>query len=49
MITNAVVIDSNLIFSALILKESKIRDILFENNLEFFCPNIVIGEIYKHK
>ena len=49
MITNAVVIDTNLVFSALIPKASQIREILFESNMDFYSPNILISEIYKHK
>jgi predicted nucleic acid-binding protein len=49
MIANSVVIDTNLIFSALIPKASQIRDFLFESNIIFYSPNILISEIYKHK
>jgi predicted nucleic acid-binding protein len=49
MILNAVVVDTNLIFSALIPKASKIREILFESNLTFYTPNFLITEIYTHK
>jgi predicted nucleic acid-binding protein len=49
MISNAVVIDTNLVFSALIPKASQIREILFESNMSFYSPNILISEIYKHK
>ena len=49
MISNSVVVDTNLIFSALIPKSSKIREILFESNMTFFSPNFLITEIYKHK
>jgi predicted nucleic acid-binding protein len=49
MILNSVVIDTNLVFSALIPKASQIRDILFESNMSFYSPNILISEIYKHK
>ncbi|MEI6679754.1 MAG: PIN domain-containing protein [Mariniphaga sp.] len=49
MISNSVVIDTNLVFSALIPKASQIRDILFESNMNFYSPNILITEIYKHK
>jgi predicted nucleic acid-binding protein len=49
MISNSVVIDTNLIFSALVPKASQIREILFENNMIFYSPNILISEIYKHK
>lgn len=43
------VVDTNLIFSALISKASKIRDILFEKNMIFYALNYLITEIYKHK
>jgi predicted nucleic acid-binding protein len=49
MISNSVVVDTNLIFSALIPKASKIREILFESNMTFYSPNFLITEIYKHK
>lgn len=49
MIPNSVVVDTNLIFSALIPKASKIREILFESNRLFYSPNFLISEIYKHK
>jgi len=49
MISDSVVIDTNLFFSALIPKASKIREILFESNIKFYSPNILISEIYKHK
>ncbi|HDR52999.1 MAG TPA: hypothetical protein ENN90_15490 [Mariniphaga anaerophila] len=46
---NSVVVDTNLIFSALIPKSSKIREILFDTNLTFYSPNYLISEVYKHK
>jgi len=49
MISNSVVVDTNLIFSALIPKASKIREHLFENSMTFYAPNFLIAEIYKHK
>lgn len=49
MITDSVVVDTNLIFSALISKASKIRDILIEGNITCYAPNFLIIEIYKHK
>jgi len=49
MISNSLVIDTNLVFSALIPKASQIRDILFESNINFYSPNILISEIFKHK
>ena len=35
--------------SALVHKASQIREILFESNMIFYSPNILISEIYKHK
>jgi predicted nucleic acid-binding protein len=49
MKSNSVVVDTNLIFSALIPKSSKIREILFDQNLTFYSPNYLISEVYKHK
>ena len=49
MISKSVIVDTNLIFSALISKASKIRDVLFENSMTFYAPNFLITEIYKHK
>ncbi|HEX7585891.1 MAG TPA: PIN domain-containing protein [Prolixibacteraceae bacterium] len=49
MISNSVVVDTNLIFSALIPKASQIREVLFESMLTFYSPNFLITEIYKHK
>lgn len=49
MIAKSLVVDTNLIFSALIPKSSRIREILFESNMLFFAPNFLITEIYKHK
>ncbi len=49
MISKSVVVDTNLIFSALIPKASEIRDQLFENSMTFYAPNFLITEIYKHK
>ena len=49
MISNSVVVDTNLIFSALIPNASKIREILFESKLTFYSPNFLITEIYRHK
>ena len=49
MILNSVVVDTNLVFSALIPKASRIREILLESNMTFYCPNFLITEIYKYK
>lgn len=45
----SVVVDTNLIFAALIPRASKIRDTLFDDKYSFFCPNFVISEIFLHK
>lgn len=44
-----IIIDSNLIFSALRGKESKTRNKLLTSNDKFFTPNYLIGEIFNHK
>lgn len=49
MIPNSVVVDTNLIFSAIIPKASQIRELFFESKLTFYSPNFLITEIYKHK
>jgi predicted nucleic acid-binding protein len=49
MIQNSVVVDTNLIFSALVSNSSKIREILFESNMTFYAPDYLITEIFKHK
>src|SRR5665647_1245755 len=49
MISNSVVVYTNLIFSALIPKASQIKEVLFESMLTFYSPNFLITEIYKHK
>lgn len=49
MIQNSVVVDTNLIFSALVSNSLKIREILFESNLTFYAPDYLITEIFKHK
>ncbi len=43
------VVDTNIIFSALIPESSFIRDNLLESNHIFYCPNFVITELFKHK
>ena len=44
-----IVIDTNLIFSALIPQSSKIRDIILSEEIKLYAPNYLISEIYKHK
>jgi predicted nucleic acid-binding protein len=44
-----VVVDTNIIFKALRSQYSKYRDIFDKSDLEFYCPNYLITEIFKHK
>jgi len=44
-----VVIDANIIFSVLLSKNSRYRDLLFYEAYEFYSPNYVFLEIFKHK
>ncbi|PSR03109.1 MAG: nucleotide-binding protein, PIN domain-containing protein [Bacteroidetes bacterium SW_11_45_7] len=44
-----IVIDSNLIFSALRGRESITRNRILNSQDLFFTPNFLIGEIFKHK
>jgi len=49
MTVRAVVVDTNLVFSALIPKASSIRDLFFEGSIVFFAPDFLLTEIFKHK
>ncbi|WP_194972801.1 PIN domain-containing protein [Aquiflexum lacus] len=49
MISNAAVVDTNIILSALISKSSGIREKLFDETMNYFAPNYIIIELYKHK
>ena len=49
MILTSVVVDTNLIFSALVPKASIIRELFLESEMVFYAPNFLIAEIYKHK
>lgn len=44
-----IVIDSSIIFSALISPHSKIRKALLEGRFDWYCPNFMSFEIFKHK
>lgn len=44
-----VVVDTNIIFSALLPKSSKIRDILLKKEHRFYSPNYFFSEIFKYK
>ena len=43
------VVDTNIIFSALLKKESKELDLLLRANYEFFIPKTLFVELFKHK
>lgn len=49
MTSTSVIVDTNLIFSALIPTFSNIREILLDPSTTFYAPNYLIIEIYKHK
>ena len=44
-----VVVDTNIVFSAFLSKNSKYRDLLFDDKYELYSPNFVFLEIFKHK
>lgn len=44
-----IVIDTNIIFSMLIVKNPKHEEILFGNVYEFFAPNFAVVELYEKK
>ena len=43
------VIDTNIIFSMLMLKNSRLRDTFFEKKVNWYAPNFVLVEIFKRK
>lgn len=43
------VLDTNIIISALISKQSTIRDILISDKITFYMPELVLAELLKHK
>ncbi len=45
----AIIIDTNLIFSALLSNASQIREILLDETFTFYAPNYIIVEIFKHQ
>jgi predicted nucleic acid-binding protein len=44
-----IVIDSNIVFKALRLKNSFMRDVLSQENYHFYAPKFLLVEIFKHK
>jgi putative PIN family toxin of toxin-antitoxin system len=43
------VLDTNIIISALINKKSTVRDILISDKITFYLPELVLAELLKHK
>ena len=43
------ILDTNIIISALINKKSTIRDILLTDKITFYLPELVLAELLKHK
>jgi predicted nucleic acid-binding protein len=44
-----VVVDTNILFSSLRAKNSKLRQVLDREDCRFFTPNFLMVEIFKHK
>lgn len=44
-----IIVDTNILFSALRSPNAKIREILDRNDLYFYMPNFLIVEIFRHK
>ena len=45
-----IVVDTNVLFSALISQHSRVREILLmEAGLSFCCPRFIFSELFKHK
>lgn len=44
-----IIIDANILFAALRVRNSRIRKGLSSSKYKFYCPNYIIVEIFKHK
>ena len=44
-----VVVDTNILFSALLHAPNTFANIIFEENIAFYTPHFVIVELFKHK
>jgi len=44
-----VVVDTNILFAALRVKSSAIRNILVSSDITFYSPNFLMTELFKHK
>ncbi|MDP5121733.1 MAG: PIN domain-containing protein [Spirosomaceae bacterium] len=47
--SKSLVIDTNLIFSSLLPHESRIRDVLLDDDFTLYAPNYIISEIFHHQ
>ncbi|MDX2189233.1 MAG: PIN domain-containing protein [Bacteroidota bacterium] len=47
--TNDAVIDTNIVFSALLRHQSNLRDVILNTSLSFCAPNFIIAEIFSKK
>lgn len=49
-VSDAVVIDTNLVFSALVSRRARLRELLLtEPGLRLLCPRFLFVELFKHK
>jgi predicted nucleic acid-binding protein len=44
-----IVIDTNVLFSALLKEESRLRDAFFKDERSFFAPNYLFIELFRYK
>lgn len=44
-----IIIDTNLIFSALLSNASQIREMLLADAYTYYAPNFIVAEIFKHQ
>lgn len=50
LVNDAVVIDTNLVFSALVSRRARLRELLLtEPGLRLLCPRFLFVELFKHK
>jgi predicted nucleic acid-binding protein len=49
MSSKVVVVDTNVVFKALRLKYSSIREVLSQEDIFFYAPKFLIVEVFKHK
>lgn len=44
-----IIVDTNLIFSALLSTTSQIREVLLDESFIFYAPNFIVAEVFKHQ